>query len=215
MKVLLLILAVAASCLPAAHGQGTVLFSNHLPGGSAPVYMSDRVTALSGSQFLAELLGGSSPDHLDLIATTGFGPSGGYFDGGVQALNTVVPGNDVWVEVRVWNTASGDSFLQAQASGLPDSWWASSTFSVQTGGNFSGIPHPPGFLMGLGHSPVYLNPIPEPSTFALAGVGATLALLRARRCRQPNQPRQSTPGERLASSRAPMARRGCALRSAI
>src|SRR5579859_2170697 len=66
------IVAVATcSCLP-AHAQGTVLFQNIDAGVNAPVYMSDRVTLLSGPQFVAELMGGASADALAPIATTPF-----------------------------------------------------------------------------------------------------------------------------------------------
>ena len=163
-------------------GQGTVDFQNinvHVP-----IYQSDRTTALSGPQFQAELFGGPSATNLAPIATTSFltGNGAGYFFGGTQAINSVPYGNTAWVQVDVWNTSSGVSFVQAQASGLPDSWWQSPLFSVATGSPF-GIPTPPGALTGLGNGPVFLNgaTVPEPSAVALGITAAVLALLRPRR----------------------------------
>jgi hypothetical protein len=178
--------------------QGTVVFENiNVPAGlNAPVYEADRITPLAGTQFIAELLGGPSPNSLTQVATTGFqtGTGAGYFLGGVESINTVAPRTTGWIEVEVWNTSSGGSFGQAQASGLPNSWWQSSVFSVTTGGGAVN-PFPPAFLTGLGNSPVFLNGVvPEPSTFTLCVVGAVLVLLRSRRARAASFPRQETPG---------------------
>ena len=173
-----------------AYAQGTVYFSNiDIPAGvNAPVYESDGITKLSGSQFMAELLGGPSATSLASVATTSFltGNGAGYFVGGVgglQAINTVSPGSMAWVAVEVWNMASGASFQQAKASGLPNSWWESPEFSLITGGYPTGVgPAPPAALTGLGTSPVYLNgAVPEPSSFALVGLGAAILLLHSHR----------------------------------
>ena len=106
--------------------QGTIDFANHdvLRGVNAPVYESDGITQLSGSQFMAELLVGSSASSLMSIALTGFltGNAAGYFDGAPLTVNGINPGSTAWVEARVWNTVSGSSFLQAQVSGLANSW---------------------------------------------------------------------------------------------
>ncbi len=159
-----------------AHSQGTVSFSDYW----ARVYEADGVTRLSGPQFQAGLLAGPSATSLASIATTGFltGNAAGFFDGGTQTINTVLPGNEAWIQVRAWNTALGASFLQAEASGLPNAWWESPLMTVFTGGVLSGAgPTPPAVLFGLGTSPVYLN-VPEPSAFALAALGASVVLVR-------------------------------------
>jgi hypothetical protein len=163
--------------------QGTIDFENSNV--NVPVYQADKVTRLSGPQFLAELFVGLEATNLAAIATTSFltGNGAGYFRGGTAGtvtLTGVSPGEVAWVQVDVWNTASGSSFAQAEASGLPNSWWQSSVFTLVAGGG--GInPFPPAVLTGLGNSPVFLNSVPEPSTFALCVVGALLVLLRSRR----------------------------------
>ncbi len=181
-KVLVLLMVAGLSLL--AHAQGTVVFENLGPGLNAPVYESDGVTPLSDSQFLAEVLAAPSADNLTPIgAAVGFltSPRAGYFNGGIRDINSVVPGDTAWIVVRVWNTGSGSTFAQAQASGLPDSWWESAVLTVVTGGRIiGGGPTPPAYLTGLGTSPVYLN-APEPSAVALIGVGGLVALFYSRR----------------------------------
>lgn len=161
------------------HAQGTVLFQNYVPplGVNAPVYESDGVTPLSGAQFVAELLGGDSASNLESLATTGFltGTGAGYSSGGSRAIPGVVPGGTAWIQVRVWNTGSGSSFTQAQASGMANSWWASAVFTLTPGGGTIN-PTTPAPLTGLGNSPVYLNSVPEPSPLGLIGLGIVAAL---------------------------------------
>jgi hypothetical protein len=184
MKRLFLTAALGVVCV-SGFAQGTVIFSNVYTGGhpNAPVFESDGVTMVAGPQFMAELFAGASANSLGNIAMTGFatGTYAGYFLGGEQTINSVPGGGTAWVQVDVWNTKSGATFAQAQASGLPDSWWQSPLFTAQTGNPF-GTPLPPQPLVGLGTSPVYLNAVPEPSTLALAGLAAA-ALFTTRRAR--------------------------------
>jgi len=178
----LLVAFVILVPFPTAQGQGTVNFINIYGPVNAPFYESDRITKLAGPQFMAQLLAGPSASTLASIAMTGFfsGGGAGYFNGGEQYINSVPPGSTAWVQVDVWNTASGATFSQAQGSGLPNSWWQSSVFAVQTGNPFSsgGGPTSPAALTGLGNSPLYLNSVPEPSTIALAGLAAAAVVLR-------------------------------------
>jgi len=183
MKCILGAFCVVASAV-LSEAQGTINFVNLQPGVglNAPVYEADGVTKCSGPQFTAELLVGTAANNLASVATTGFltGTSAGYYDAGTQTINSISIGNPAWVQVRVWNIASGSSFIQAQASGLPNSWWASSAFTVALGGGTIN-PNPPAALTGLGNSPVYLNSVPEPSVLGLLGLGAAAALSRNRR----------------------------------
>lgn len=171
-----LLLAFIVFCEWATYGQGTVAFANIGVGLNAPVYQSDGVTPLSGPQFMAELLVGPSQSSLAHIASTGFltGAGAGYFNAYVETINSVPPLATAWIQVDIWNTSSGPTFDQAKASGLPNSWWQSSVFSVQTGGGFQGPL--PAVLTGLGNSAVYLNGVPEPSGLALVGLGMAVVL---------------------------------------
>jgi hypothetical protein len=185
-KKLSMTMLITCSSLP-AHPQGTVLFNNINVGSpNAPVYESDGVTKLSGSQFMAELFAGPSANNLGAIAMTGFltGSQAGYFLGGPQTINSVPGGGTAWIQVDVWNTASGASFSQATASGLPDSWWQSQVFMNLTGNPNNiggGGPSPPFPLTGLGNSPVFLNSVPEPSVLPLSCLGFTVIFVFIRR----------------------------------
>jgi hypothetical protein len=165
-----------------AYSQGQVHFINIAPGSSvsAPVYQSDGVTKCSGPQFMAQLLAGPSADNLASIGTTGFltGNGAGYFDGGEPAIPTVGYGQLASIQIDVWNTTSGATFNQAKASGLPNSWWQSSVFTAWTSSPDGGVPSPPGELIGLGNSPVYLNGVPEPSTLTLVALGTVLVFAK-------------------------------------
>ncbi len=182
MKALTLSVILTGLCFMASFGQGTLEFQNVnvAAGVNAPVYESDGLTKLSGPQFMAELLVGIGSTNLDPLATTGFltGNGAGYFFGPYQTVPGTSPGLRVFAQVEVWNTASGVSFSQAKASGLGDSWWASSIFNVTLGGNTGAPPIPPAALTGLGNSPVYLNAVPEPSALGLAGLAAAIVLSR-------------------------------------
>jgi hypothetical protein len=162
------------------HAQGAVIFANYVGTGNpnAPVYESDGITPCVGPQFMAELFAGPSASSLASIAMVGFAGASqaGYFLAGVQTINTVAPGATAWIQVDVWNTAHGASFAQAQASGLPDSWWQSAVFTVQP----TLPPTIPAPLTGLGQSPVFLNSVPEPSIFAFAVLGMALFAVRSR-----------------------------------
>ena len=171
MKAGALVLVLFASSV-VAYAQGEIQFINIGVGFNAPIYESDGVTPLSGPQFTAELLAGPSANNLASIAMTGFltgAGYAGYFNAGVATVNGMNTFSTAWVQVRAWNTLSGSSFLQAQASGLPNSWWQSPTFTVLLGGPYSNGASPPAPLAGLGNSPVYLNAVPEPSVLALLG----------------------------------------------
>jgi len=171
---------ICAAASVTTYAQGAVIFANYVgtSNPNAPVYESDGVTPCVGPQFMAELFAGPSASSLASIAMMGFaGPSqAGYFLAGPKTINTVAPGATAWIQVDVWNTAHGASFAQAQASGLPDSWWQSAVFTVQP----TAPPTIPAPLTGLGQSPVFLNSVPEPSIFAFAALGMALVAVRSR-----------------------------------
>ncbi len=182
MKPLLILLILSSSY--SLQAQGTIAFSNLAVGQgvNAPAYESDGVTKLSGSQFMAQLLAGPTIDNLVSIATTGFltGNGTGYFNGGAVSVPGMVDGSLAWVQVGIWNTATGATFTQAKNSMMANSWWESSSFSVILGGGTVN-PRVPAPLTGLDNTPIYLNSVPEPATTALLGLGVAVLFLRYRR----------------------------------
>jgi hypothetical protein len=161
-----------------AFAQGTVNFANVGVGLNSPVFQSDGTTKVPSTGFTAELLAGASATTLASVATTGFlATAPGYFNGGPVTLASVAPGAIGFFQVRVFSTASG-SFAAAQAAGIANTWGNSSIFQVTTGGVGSPAT-PPATLTTLGS--FNLNGVPEPSSLALAGLGAAAMLVFRRR----------------------------------
>jgi len=166
----------------AAFAQGTVNFAN-LVGTTLnqPIFHNDGTTRLASGTFMAQLLGGSSAANLAPIGTTAFlsGGGAGYFLGGTQVIPGVLEGGVAFIQIRAWDTTKGATYALAFASGAGDAWGASGVFSVTTGAPTANPPTTPATLVGL--TSFNLNPIPEPTTFALAGLGAAALLLFRRR----------------------------------
>lgn len=160
----------------AAFAQGTVNFANVGVGLNSPVLMSDGSTKVAATGFTAELLAGSSAASLASVATTGF-LSAGYFNGGPVSIASVAPGSTAFLQVRIYSTASG-SYQSAFNAGVANTYGISSVFQVATGG--VGQPAtPPATLTTL--PSITLNGVPEPSSLALAGLGAAAMLVFRRR----------------------------------
>jgi hypothetical protein len=114
-------------------------------------------------------------------------PGGGEFNGPILNLADINVGNTgagqtVWIDIVGWNN-SQTSLANAVAGG--SSLFGSSAVFAQVTGNPNALPQPtaygplttanPGAFTGL-----TLNPVPEPTTIALGGIGAA-ALLAFRR----------------------------------
>lgn len=177
----LICLLAAAS----AFAQGQVNFGN-LSGASglnAPITMGDGTTRLSGAQYQAQLLAGATAGSLTAVATSPFltGGGAGYFNGGVVTLAGIPGGTAGFFQVVVWNTTAGASYDLALASGLENAYGFSGVFSVVTGNPAGSPPTTPAALVGLQSFSLNAEIIPEPSTFALAGLGLAGLLLFRRR----------------------------------
>ena len=172
-----------------AYAQGTISFKNRnsSPVINAPVTHNDGVTKLSGSQYFAGLMAGTTANNLTQVGgvQTPFltGAAAGYFFGGPVTLPGIPGGSTAFIEVVVWSSAF-PNFASAIASGLDDVWgmsgWSTGPLSVVTGNPNEFPPTTPAFLVGL--TPFSLNVnIPEPSALALVGLGAAAVLVFRRR----------------------------------
>jgi len=189
-------LLIIAGCMVAASAvlaQGTLNFANGAAGVNAPIKNSLGVAITGGNNYVADLFwvtttaGAIAPESS--LAAAGFnsafninGAPVGYFFGGAQSLPNTGAGTIISAEVRVWNTVIGGTSGQsyASANSTPGGEWGKSIeFNVTLTAN----PTPPGNLTGLGNNgfTLTLNPVPEPSTFALAGLGAAALLIFRRR----------------------------------
>jgi hypothetical protein len=194
------------------HGQGTVLFSN------IGVPVTNFFTWLpvpAGSRFLVALYYlpdlGFTPTQGDFdsralqLGTPASFFAPGLFSGGTRTTpDNTPPGGMAWFQVRIWESAYGTSYEQAQFNpiligGRPSQLGFSNIFKIPTG---PPIPTPlfvPGGLQpfcAVDPFPVG-GCIPEPSTIALAMLGVGALLLRGQRARmsriQRKQDEPSTP----------------------
>ena len=168
----------------AAYAQGTVNFANVGAGFNAPVVLNDGTTK-AGAGYTAVLMAGPSASSLTQIATTPLltGAQAGFFLGGVQSISTVAGGGTATILIDIYNSGAYSSFAAAQTANAPNAWAQSSMFTVTTGNPNASPPTTPGTFAPLGTTPIALNPggVPEPSTFALAGLGAAALLFFRRR----------------------------------
>jgi hypothetical protein len=173
----------------AVYAQGTVNFANVGAGLNAPVTLHDGTTKASGAYSIQLLAGASAGALAPVGATTTFiATAAGYFNGGTTAIPTVAPGSQAFFTVQVWSTTYAN-FAAAKASGLVNTWgeagysYATGTltpFTVTTGG--VGTPaSPPATLTSLTAFSLAPAAVPEPSTMALAGLGAAALLIFRRR----------------------------------
>jgi len=118
--------------------------------------------------------------------------SGGRFNMGVQTISGFIAGTTVSLLVRGWSSDLGQnwsSVLNWYNNGSPTTtteWFGTSAVatSVTLGGGAIGTPSIFGNNPGQISTGFLLNridPVPEPSTFALAGLGAAAMLIFRRR----------------------------------
>jgi len=144
-------------------------------------------TLLSGASFMAQLLGapGNNQPESSLVGaspTTTFrtGTAAGFL-AGVTATLANVPGDisPATLEVAVWDNTSGlfSTWTQARAAWLAGQIAAGVSGTI-TLPSIGGTGTPPN-LVGLQSFNIYF--IPEPTTFALVGLGAASLLIFRRR----------------------------------
>ena len=162
----------------AAFGQGTVNFANVGVGLNAPVFLNDGVTK-AASGYTAILMAGASATSLSQIATASV--SSGYFLGGTQVIPGVAGGATADILIEIYQTTSG-SFASAKSANVANTWaWSGggTPFALKLADPTATPPQTPAALTGL--TPLTLNSVPEPSTFALVGLGAAAMLIFRRR----------------------------------
>ena len=191
---MLVTLSLIAASTTALFGQGRVAFNNIVSGnlitawGPYPPYgdylvgstysiqllWAPQGTYATIPEFMAAVLGQSAA--FPFIGTTGdAGSAAGYFDGGSvpSPVGTSMPPGNYTMVARAWYNVGFANYDAAVAGGGGIGW---STFFNMTP-TVSPTPPPntifPSFTIGVR--------IPEPSTFALAGLGAAALLLMRRR----------------------------------
>jgi hypothetical protein len=171
-----LIIALVATVVAASvFAQGTVTFNNRVTGVVvAQIYDIDGTTGLAGTGYTAELWAAPGAGALEgsLVAATPqttfrSGAAAGFVTATTATLTGVALDAPVaTLQVRAWDNMGGTITTWAAAEGVVSSG-KSALFDVTAiGGNLN----TPANLAGL--TSFSLVAVPEPSTFALLGLGA-------------------------------------------
>jgi len=185
----LIVTTLASFATLAAFAQGQVNFVNvsGSPPLNAPIFDGLNTTVkLAGANYQAGLYAGPTSTSLAYVGnSTAFltGGGAGYFNGGTTTLTGIAGGATAWLSVWAWDatlggTTAGATLTQAIASGKPDVYGFSAPFSVVTGNPAGSPPTTPAVMVGLTS---FTMVVPEPSTFALAGLGAAALMIFRRR----------------------------------
>jgi hypothetical protein len=191
MKKLITMTLASVLVASAAYGQGQVSFKNYFGNVNTDpaVFASGGTTKLQGAQYLVGLYAGPTSGSEAQIATTPFltaAAAAGFFQAGTVSIPTVAGGATAFLTINVWDTTlngttTGATWAQALAyhaanPGIANIEGQSTEFSLVPGAP----PNPPTFLVP-GLTSFSMNAVPEPSTFALAGLGAAALMIFRRR----------------------------------
>jgi len=206
----LILAGCVATCAVSVLAQGTIVFNNRVVGSVvAPVYAPNPASpsqqqlgnttlgfpqgttvyggaALSGTGFTAQLWGapGAGQTEGSLVPATGYSLAGFRTGAAVGLWTTstdaaIIPGAGegtvATLQVRAWDNAGGTITTYAAAIAAQGTFGASALFNSAPLGGVSAPPN----LVGL--QSFSLTAVPEPSTFALAGLGAVALLIFRRR----------------------------------
>jgi hypothetical protein len=187
-KQLLVTVSAAVLSVGLANGQGTVLFDSFGTTTDASVKDQSGQPIVDTANYLAQLYGSvgtSMPiDSLTPIQAAGSGGNegspthfagfGGYWLGGVVQVPGVVAGTAMTMMAVAWDSRTGATYATAGFRGHSD------LFNYTLGG--VGVPPPPPSEIGAAlHSFQVVSVVPEPSTFALLGLGTGVLLFFRRR----------------------------------
>jgi len=176
-------------------GQASFAFQNRdiVYGIDAPVFDAQGVP-LAGTNYLAELWGGTTPDSLtpalelsrnSIRLMVPFSNNGYFFSSaGFLTVPANWPGGGgyAWLQVRAWDARLGPTYEAVAALGI-GGYGESPLFYARGSDPFLALPEPPAPLIGL--QSFSLRPIvPEPSSWALLAVAATASCWLVRRYRR-------------------------------
>lgn len=171
-----------ASLVGQAVGNTTVLPSGEvlqaaLYGGTSQgsLFLYSTFTMTSSAAGSAGLIG---PLHIQLAANAGGAPA---IPGIANA--TTIGASTPWFQVRVWSTDSTHAYASYEAAlaGATGYVGAGALFQLNPGPSIGYVNTSPGVNSTWVDGPIMINPVPEPSTLALAGLGAAALLIFRRR----------------------------------
>lgn len=180
MKLAILTASALSLASLSAFGQGAIVFKNFGSGSNgsitpiAYIHDLDTTTRLTGANWSVQLYGGATSESMTALGSPiGFlsGVQAGLFGSPTLTVPGVAIGASAVFQVFVWNNAGGTltSYEQASIKG------ASGLINVAALGDpTSTTPNSVPTLVGL----TSFSVVPEPSTIALAAVGAGLLFFR-------------------------------------
>lgn len=195
MKKVVLILASVLVGL-SAYAQGTVAFQNRDTANNvnAPIYdLTVGGTKLEGTAYLAQLFAGPAGSAESALKPAGAavdfrtGNAAGYVNVGSaasRAIDGVAFGANAAVQIRAWSASGGATWDEAVAKAAADASvhvGMSKLLTITTAASALNVPSP---MVGLESFPIVSQAsgvIPEPSTLALAALGAAALLIRRRK----------------------------------
>jgi len=106
---------------PPGSGGGMFSVANRLAGTiDSPIFDTDGVTRLAGSNYVAQLFAGISPNSLNPVGAVHpfrTGTSTGYFYLGTRTIPDVPFGNTAYCQIRAWDYSVGKSYEESRARG--------------------------------------------------------------------------------------------------
>ena len=191
MKKLIATLMMMAGAYGAlAQGSVTFITFNAANSASGTTFLNDGTTP-AGAGIIGQLWWSTSSNGVYQVFDTGGSPqsfSGGYVNDGAAIISSLLGGDAVWVQMRVWNASAGATWEQAvpdinnpTQNPLLQFYGITASRSRTLGGiNSDGDPVPPPSFNNFPN--LNLTLVPEPSTMALAGLGlASLLIFRRRK----------------------------------
>jgi len=176
-----------------AYGQGTVTIANYNNTSNSPTATSGGLvftnnlghTGLIQDNVGFTLLAGADTNSLSPVVTITSLTSGGTFwDSGqfvdpslaTRTIGTIPAKTPGWFEIQMWYDPTGQYNSYAQALAAPGGITGAVWFSNPTGGGTT----PPSTLTGM-PALMLTGTVPEPTTFAMVGLGSAALLIFRRR----------------------------------
>jgi len=200
MKLKIAALLMAAGLASSVYGQGVILNNIGFSGGlnatsGGQVYLNGVLADLFNNNVGVTVLGGPNSGSLTTIGTftQGNDPKGytgadfGQFELGTSGAAVNIPnvaaGALATIQLQMWynGASAGGLFANYAAAASGGGFVGTVTFQNPTSNPGGAPPVPAGKLTGMPSINLVAAPVPEPTTLALAGLGAASLLIFRRR----------------------------------